>query len=372
MVASVVVVNHNYGRFLRTAIDSALAQTYLDTEVVVVDDGSRDDSRSIIGSYGDEVVAVLQQNGGQAAAWNSGLKMATGEAICFLDADDQLAATAIQRSLPLLAQPGVVKVHWPLCEVDGEGRTSGLLAPRERLPRGYLKATVVSEGPHSYPTPAASGKLWSREFLERVMPLPPAARRAHGADVYVSTVAPLYGAIERVDEPMGYYRLHGSNNWASMSFDEQAQFDLAAYRLHCEALARHCAALGIPADPERWKRNSWLHRRVEAAAEIAARVPAGDSFVLIDRNEWGMDETAGRRAIPFLERGGRYWGLPQDDAEAVEELERRRRAGTRFVAVGWPAFWSLEHYGRMRGYLYESSHEVAQGEHVIVFALSPQ
>ena len=154
-----------------------------------------------------------------------------------------------------------------------------------------------------------------------------------------------------------------------MSFDEQARFDLAAFELHCDALARHCVQLGLEVDPERWKQGSWLGRRLDAAAEIASSVPPGEGFVLIDGNEWGMDETAGRQALPFLEREGRYWGFPPDDETALAELERQRRGGTRFVAVGWPAFWSLEHYPRMRGYLHESSEVIAASDEVIVFAL---
>ena len=174
---SVVVVNHNYGRFLRAAIDSALAQSYTDTEVVVVDDGSTDDSRSLIEAYGSNVRAVFQDNSGQAAAWNAGLAASTGRAICFLDADDELAATAIERGLPRLQRPGVVKVHWPLLEVDQDGVANGRVAPRAELPRGDLREVVLSEGPHSYATPAASGKLWSRGFLDQVMPFPPDAQR---------------------------------------------------------------------------------------------------------------------------------------------------------------------------------------------------
>src|ERR1700757_584817 len=68
--ATVVINNYNYGQFLGTAIESALGQTYANTEVVVVDDGSTDDSREIIASYGDRVRAVLKSNGGQASAFN--------------------------------------------------------------------------------------------------------------------------------------------------------------------------------------------------------------------------------------------------------------------------------------------------------------
>ena len=365
--ASIVVVNHDYGRFLPAAIDSALAQP--GAEVVVVDDGSTDESRAVIAAYGDRISAVLKDNGGQASAWAAGLEAARGEAVVFLDADDLLGAGALERALPLLDRPGVVKVHWPLRVVDAEGAWTGELAPDGELPRGDLRPLVLERGPHSYPTPAASGKLWDRGFLARVLPLPVRAQRAHGVDVYLSTVAPLYGAIERVAEPLGAYRIHGANNWAGLSFDERARFDLDAYELHCEALAEHCARLGVPCDPDRWRRDSWLARRLRVAEEIAAVVPPGERFVLIDGAEWGMDETAGRRAVPFVERGGQYWGPPADDPQAVGELARLRGEGIRRVVVGWPAFWWLDQYPAMHRWLREHGGLVCANDRLVVFDL---
>src|SRR5215213_900396 len=87
-LVSVIIDNYNYGRFLREAIDSALGQTYPRVEVIVVDDGSTDDSRAVIAAYGDRVVPVLKENGGQASAFNAGFAASRGELICFLDADD--------------------------------------------------------------------------------------------------------------------------------------------------------------------------------------------------------------------------------------------------------------------------------------------
>src|ERR687892_2224498 len=78
---SIVVVSHNYERFLAKAVESALAQTHHLTEVIVVDDGSTDDSRAVIGRYRDRVVTVLKENGGQASAFNAGFKHASGSAV---------------------------------------------------------------------------------------------------------------------------------------------------------------------------------------------------------------------------------------------------------------------------------------------------
>lgn len=87
-LVSILINNYNYGRFLPNAIDSALKQTYPNIEVVVVDDGSTDNSREVINSYIDQIIPVFKNNGGQASAINAGFAASKGEIICFLDADD--------------------------------------------------------------------------------------------------------------------------------------------------------------------------------------------------------------------------------------------------------------------------------------------
>ena len=85
---SVVIPNYNYGRFIGEAIESVLAQTYQPIEIVVVDDGSTDDSVKIIESFGDKVKLIKQENGGVGKARNTGIKNSAGSYIAFLDADD--------------------------------------------------------------------------------------------------------------------------------------------------------------------------------------------------------------------------------------------------------------------------------------------
>ncbi len=95
--ATIIISNYNYGRFLVAAIESALNQTYADTEVVVVDDGSTDDSRQIIAGYGNRIRPVLKANGGQASAFNAGFAASTGDVICMLDSDDLFYPSKVER-----------------------------------------------------------------------------------------------------------------------------------------------------------------------------------------------------------------------------------------------------------------------------------
>src|SRR5438046_8948159 len=94
-LASVIINNYNYGRFLREAVDSALNQTYRNTEVIVVDDGSTDGSPEVIASYGERIVPVLKQHGGQNSALNAGFSRRRGDVSLFLDSDDVQVSTAL-------------------------------------------------------------------------------------------------------------------------------------------------------------------------------------------------------------------------------------------------------------------------------------
>ncbi len=87
-LVSVIIDNYNYGRFLGAAIDSALNQTYPHIEVIVVDDGSTDDSRDVISLYGEQILPIFKDDGGQGSALNTGFKASGGEFIQFLDSDD--------------------------------------------------------------------------------------------------------------------------------------------------------------------------------------------------------------------------------------------------------------------------------------------
>jgi glycosyltransferase involved in cell wall biosynthesis len=111
---SVVIPCYNYGRFVCEAVDSALSQTHPHAEVIVVDDGSTDDTRDRLVPYGDRIRYIRQENKGLSAARNTGIRHATGEWVALLDADDwwhkqklemQLQAVAGRDDVGLLGSP---------------------------------------------------------------------------------------------------------------------------------------------------------------------------------------------------------------------------------------------------------------------------
>lgn len=102
-LVSVVIPVYNGARFLRTAVDSVLAQTYAPVEVIAVDDGSTDDSPTVLASYGDRVHVIRQRNSGVSAARNVGVRQAAGAFVAFLDQDDWWLPTKVGRQVEQFA-----------------------------------------------------------------------------------------------------------------------------------------------------------------------------------------------------------------------------------------------------------------------------
>ena len=280
-LVSVVVNNYNYGRFLAQAIDSALCQTYSPIEVVVVDDGSTDESREVIATYGDRVIPLLKTNGGQASAFNTAIAASHGEVLIFLDADDVLLPTAVELAMQQF-RPGVVKVHWPLWRADDDLERTGQQIPAEELPAGDMRAFTFSEGPATSLSPPTSGNAWARDFLDRVTPIPEPEHRI-GADGYLYGLAPAFGSIERVTSPQGIYRIHNRNSYRRMPVEERLRLGIRSFEHQWQLLEAHALQIGIPADRKNWERQSYFHRLRAAVCEIEDLVPTGATLVLLTK-----------------------------------------------------------------------------------------
>jgi glycosyltransferase involved in cell wall biosynthesis len=121
---SVIIPAYNYGRYLRDAIDSALAQTYPPLEVIVVDDGSTDETQSVVAAFGDRIRTMRQANAGVAVARNNGIQMARGEYIALLDSDDIWMPRKLELQMALFeADPALGLVHCGCETFDDAGHT---------------------------------------------------------------------------------------------------------------------------------------------------------------------------------------------------------------------------------------------------------
>jgi glycosyltransferase involved in cell wall biosynthesis len=289
-LVSIVVNNYNYGRFLRRSVGSALAQNYPHIEVVVVDDASTDGSQEIIQAFGQRVTPVLKVvNAGHGAAFNSGFAASRGEVVIFLDADDYLYAQAVEVVVREFA-PSVAKVQYRLDLVDAAMRTLDSFPPPEvQFDDGDVVPLLLSMG--RYEGTVTAGNAFSRHALDAVLPMPE-ERFRQGADGYVCTVAPLFGAVRSIEQRLGAYVQHGANH---SSFARQLpqllrwrlQHDAARY----EALHAKAAELGLRAHPDPGLRDPFhLENRIASLCldPVNHPMPADSRLSLGIRGAWAV------------------------------------------------------------------------------------
>jgi glycosyltransferase involved in cell wall biosynthesis len=210
-LVSILINNYNYARFLRESIDSALNQTYSPIEVIVVDDGSTDNSRDVIESYGNRVTSVFKQNGGQASAFNAGFAASKGEIICFLDADDYYSANKISKIVENFQQnPDARWLFHQLDDVDVNGQNlefkrQGGIAELSFLD---LREKIV-KGNNLPIFPATSALCFKRDVLKRILPMPEQLLISADNFLRLTTISLSPGLLS--PEKLAVHRIHGAN-----------------------------------------------------------------------------------------------------------------------------------------------------------------
>lgn len=215
LAVDVVISNHDYGAFVTDAIESARAQDHPEVKLVVVDDGSSDDSRERLGAYADAVEVILQPNRGQAAALNAGLARCKGDIVMFLDADDVLLPGVVARvAAAFAADPLVAKVQFRMDVIDSEGRPTGATKPPPHLPlpSGDLRLAEVTF-PFDLAWLPTSGNAFRADALRRILPIPEHDYPRCGADWHLIHLATLLGRVSSLEEIGASYRVHGANNY---------------------------------------------------------------------------------------------------------------------------------------------------------------
>jgi Glycosyl transferase family 2 len=368
-IASIIINNFNYADFLSTAIESALSQSITDIEVIVVDDGSTDSSRAVIGRFGDRIRSVFKSNGGQASALNAGFLKSRGDIIVYLDADDVLRPKAISSAAAMLRSPTVSKVHWPMEVIDQAGALLGRRHPRSPLPDGDFRQEIVTQGPWMCEVPPTSANAWPRWAMQQIMPIPESQFRIC-ADAYLLAASPLLGELRRIPTPLSCYRIHDRNNYWNRPFDQQLCRSIQTYECQCAGLSELMTARGIAHDSSNWIQHSWWHRVERAVNQIIEAVPPGDAFALADEDEWGTPGSLqGRKRLAFPQENSLYSGPPATDEHAVSQLNQLQGRGVRYFALAWNTTWYLEHFTRFAQELYQ--HRVlVESDAVRIFSLT--
>lgn len=237
---SVLMGAYNNAATLREAMDSILAQTAGDLELIVVDDGSRDDSRAIAESVEDPRVRVLamDRNVGIARSLNAGLRAARAPVVAVQDADDFSAPARLERQLAFLAaRPDVAVVGSRMREVDATGA--------ERAPRTLFRAGDVRDVLMRFnPIPNTSA-AFRREVVLGLGGYDPRYRYAMEYDLWLRT-ADAHG-VWALDEPLSTRRMTTTNVAARAQRAQTAEaIRIVAATLRRRRTLRGAHGLAIP------------------------------------------------------------------------------------------------------------------------------
>jgi glycosyltransferase involved in cell wall biosynthesis len=195
---SIVIPAYNHARFLARAVDSVLAQTYPDLELIVLDDGSTDDTRAVLKSYGARLRWESQSNMGQAATLNKGWSMAAGVLLGYLSADDALLPDAVRQAVECLERHrDAVMVYPDFYQVDEEENRLRAVRTPEFSYADMLCKGICAPGP---------GALFRRSAFARAGGWDPALRRIPDFEFWLRLG--LQGRFQRVPEVLAAYRVH--------------------------------------------------------------------------------------------------------------------------------------------------------------------
>jgi glycosyltransferase involved in cell wall biosynthesis len=244
---SVLIDTYNHQRFIATAIDSVLAQDFpvSDREIIVIDDGSTDQTPEIIRKFEPHVRLVRKANGGQASAFNAGIPECTGEIIAFLDGDDWWAPAKLRRvSEVFRSDADVGLVGHGIFESSENGGENPIIPEKEdRLRLDSLRAAQVFRLRRSY---LGTSRMTMRAAIaNKVLPIPEAL--IFEADEYVFTMAAAISDIRILRDVLTYYRIHADNLFVSARGDglRRKMKVLAAL---AKALKVDLAKNGVPGD----------------------------------------------------------------------------------------------------------------------------
>jgi glycosyltransferase involved in cell wall biosynthesis len=212
ILASVILTNYNYEEFIADAIRSALNQLYPHLELIVVDDGSTDQSLTIIRQF-DGIKVVHKKNAGQLAAFNSGLLECSGDIIFFLDADDLWDAHYVQRAIQIYTEIPEIDSIYFRHKTFGEVHDIPTTSLKESRIVGYsIFDTLATHAWIGAPTSCLSFKA---EFLRQILPLESLEHnwKVRADDVLVFASSLLGGLKYYCDEPLVHYRTHERNGF---------------------------------------------------------------------------------------------------------------------------------------------------------------
>lgn len=210
---SVVIPTYNSIKYLIVAIESVLNQTFQDFEILVIDDGSTDDTKETLKKYKNQVTYIYQENAGVAAARNNGINRAQGEYIAFLDADDYWVPTKLEKQIAALENSDC-KVCYSAFTIGDKDLHPITVNHSKRL--GKTLDDLLLHGGNVVGTPSTvmvEADLQKRELFDLNL--------SHGADWEMWIRLALHSEFFYIEEPLIVYRTHETNMSKNASLQEK-------------------------------------------------------------------------------------------------------------------------------------------------------
>lgn len=384
---------------LKLSLESVLAQDYPDFSVVVLDNASDDDTEAVAYSFANRDHRVIyvrnKTNIGMLSNWNRAIEVNQSLYLTILHDDDVMLPGFIRESVLALDKHPSAAFSFALARYIDFNGTPLELQKTGNVPDGvipgldFLDLSVSWQSCIIYP----STVFMRAAALAAVGPFDsPHTNHTFDLTMYLRLAAQFDLVFLR--QELVHVRLHPGqeteSQWRSTTgtgpvgvmaelLDAIAyllQSDRARHASYREWLAERLLALNArqseymrPLVPS--MHHEWTERLQRAIQEIEKLIPPGETFILVDNAQWGVDGIADRHVIPFVERDGQYWGPPADDPTALSELERLQRLGANFIVFGWPAFWWLDYYPGLRRHLHLQFPCILKNSRLIAFDLQP-
>ncbi len=414
---------HNGENFVREAIDSILVQTFEDFELIISDNGSTDETEEICREYAAQDKRVRyyrnKENMGASTNYTRLFELASGEYFKWAAHDDVCRPDFLARCVEVLDRdPTVVLCYTRTITIDARGRFGKEWPSRPEFasPIPYRRFREVFARRETF----AIWGLIRSNVLKKTRLLGNFA--AH--DRPLLTELSLHGRFYEIPDFLFLEREHNQRSVRAYDFrnpykaivwydpKRAGRLIFPAWRLFAEHVAginrgpinwserahcyiemvkwlrrckqdmvrdlvvagTHISGVGsiLARGYQRHLETRWVKETKRAAEDIESLISTEDIFILVDEGTFNPEIFARWRTIPFLERDGKYWGPPADEATAIGELERLRRSGANFIVFGWPTFWWLDHYVEFHRYLRSLFCCVKDNDRVIVFDMRRQ
>lgn len=390
---NIAIPTFNRSDLLCFSLDSALSQDYPDFRITVLDNASNDDTEAVVKSFADSRITYVRHetNIGLFRNFNHAIEINTSPYLLILQDDDVIHPAFVRKSLEALERyPRAGFSFTDSSFIDESGKVVGAQRQTEHFTAGlisgtdYLRRIVAGENLVIH----VSGVVMRAAALEAAGPFDTLhSRTSIDFNLYFRLAAHFDMAF--VADDLVQIRRHDGADHLRSEADTRP---LAMLAERTDA-AGYLLQSGLAQDKNfrQWLAERLLHlsmRRSEmtsqlvpdlnlsptekqqiTAKEIAGLVPDGDSFIMLDENDFGPEMVPDRESLPFLEHDGQYWGSPADDETAIRELERMRQDGAGFVIILWPAFWWFDYYHGLRDHLYAGYRCVLSNSRLIAFDL---